>query len=170
MIYGPTDPYNHLLYSNRDIMKFHKIIHFLILTLFPSILFAGEISGNIEKLLYIDMKNPASYPKKHILGNFGNKVITDYSIGIATNRRGTHKFLNFHIYPNNITKKSVQLTFTVEFYDKNGNLLGKAQRNKHMKPLAPTDPNFAPTALHGSNVKESDYNLVKKYKIVFNEK
>jgi len=151
-------------------MKFHKTIFFLVLTLLPSILFAGEISGNIDTLLYIDRKNPATYPSKHILGTFGNKVITDYSISIASNRKGTHKFLNFHAFLNNITKKPVQLTFTVEFYDANGNLLGKAQRSKNMKPIAPTDPNFAPTAFHGSNVKESDFNLVKKYKIVFNEK
>lgn len=140
-----------------------------IFALFSSVLIAGEVNGNINKLLYIDMKNPNTYPKKHIIGKFGKKVVSEYSIGIATNRRGTFKFLNFYTYPNNITKNPVQLNFTVNFYDENGIKLGESDR-KTKKPIEPTDPNLLPSSLYGSNVKEIDFDRIKTYKIIFTEK
>ncbi len=150
-------------------MKFHILLTILILTLCSNILNAGEVSGNINKLFYIEKNNPSTYPKKHILGKFGEKVVSEYAIGIASNRKGTYKFLNFFTFPNNITNKPVQLNYTVGFYDINGNKLGESNY-KIQKPIKPTDPNLLPASSAGSNVKEEDFDKVKKYRIIFTEK
>ena len=150
-------------------MKFHILLIILISALFSSILIAGEVSGNINKLFYIERNNPSTYPKKHILGKFGQKVVSEYAIGIASNRRGTYNFLNFFTFPNNITTKPVLLNFTVSFYGINGNKLGESN-NKIQKLIKPTNPNLLPASSYGSNVKEADFDKVKKYRIIFTEK
>ena len=162
-------PYAKRYIQKRVTMKFHILLITLISTLFCSTLIAGEVSGDINKLFYIEKNNPSTYPRKHILGKFGEKIVSEYAIGIASNRKGTYKYLNFFTFPNNITNKPVQLNFTVDFYDLNGNKLGESNY-KIQKPMKPTDPNLLPASSAGSNVKEKDFDKVKKYRIIFTEK
>ena len=147
-------------------MKFYKII--FLIYLLPVIATASEIDGNIDNLLNFDINDSSTYPIKHILGVFGNKVISEYAIGVVKHKKYNLKFLNFYTFPRNVTKEPVMLNFTVEFYDSKGNKLGEAKRIS-VKKIEPTNPNISPASTYGSNVKEADFLKVKKYKIRFTE-
>lgn len=150
-------------------MKSFKIILFITLSINSSLSNAEEITGSITDLLYIDLIKPKTYPSKKILGSFGSKVVSEYSIGVATHKRSNAKFLNFYTFPNNVTNKMVVLRFTVEYYDSEGNKLGESKIDS-TNPIPPTNPNLRPSTLYGSSVKESDFSRVKQYKITYIEK